>query len=197
MATSDTIEEGRNLSTADWLDVARETLIREGIDAVKVDRLAKASGVTRGGFYWRFKSRQDLLDQLIDDWRSTNTVAFISALSGPGTPGERYRALMDKWVGEREIRPDYDMAVRNWAASSPNIAEIVHTVDAVRVDALRRLFLEAGYDEDEALVRARITYYHQVGYYTLGIKQNAERRRQLLPIYYRILTGFGPDEGGA
>ena len=65
---------------------------------------------------------------------------------------------------------------------------------SLRVDALRRLFVDAGYEADEALVRARITYYHQVGYYTLGIRQTAERRRQLSPIYYKILTGFEPDE---
>jgi AcrR family transcriptional regulator len=190
-------EEGRNLSTQDWLDVARETLIREGIDAVKVDRLAKASGVTRGGFYWRFKSREDLLEQLLDDWRSCNTVPFVSVLSGPGTPGERYQALMQLWIEEREFRPDYDTAVRNWAASSSKVADVVRTVDSVRIDALRRLFVEAGYDGDEALVRSRITFYHQVGYYALGIKQSAERRRQLSPIYFKVLTGLVPDGEGA
>jgi AcrR family transcriptional regulator len=189
-------DEGGNLSTLDWLDLARETLIREGIEAVKVDRLAKASGVTRGGFYWRFKSREDLLEQLLDDWRSCNTVPFVSVLSGPGTPGDRYQALMRLWIEEREFRPDYDAAVRNWAASSTKVADVVHTVDSVRIDALRRLFVEAGYDGDEALVRSRITYYHQVGYYALGIKQSAERRRQLSPIYYRILTGFSPGRDG-
>ena len=189
-------DEGGNLSTLDWLDLARETLIREGIEAVKVDRLAKASGVTRGGFYWRFKSREDLLEQLMDDWRSCNTVPFVSVLSGPGMPGDRYQALMRLWIEEREFRPDYDAAVRNWAASSTKVADVVHTVDSVRIDALRRLFVEAGYDGDEALVRSRITYYHQVGYYALGIKQSAERRRQLSPIYYRILTGFSPGRDG-
>ncbi|SEK00424.1 transcriptional regulator, TetR family [Sphingobium sp. AP50] len=187
-------EEGSNLTTQDWLNLARETLIRDGVEAVKIDRLAKASGVTRGGFYWRFKSRHDLLEQLLDDWRSCNTVPFVSALSGAGTPAQRYRALMQLWIEEREFRPDYDTAVRNWAATSSVVADVVQTVDSVRVDALRRLFKEAGYDGNEALVRARITYYHQVGYYTLGVRQSAERRRQLSPIYYQILTGFAPDQ---
>lgn len=183
-------DNGTSLSTQDWLDVARETLIREGIDAVKIDRLAKSCNVTRGGFYWRFKSRQDLLDQLLEDWKARNTGPFLAALSGSGSPSERYRALISLWIDEREFLPDYDTAVRNWAVLSPKVAEAVHTVDALRIEALRQLFTDAGYDGDEALVRARITYYHQVGYYTLGMKQTAERRRQLMPIYYSILTGF-------
>ena len=42
----------------------------------EVAALAAALKVTRGGFYWHFKGRQDLLDALLDDWVRTNTAAF-------------------------------------------------------------------------------------------------------------------------
>lgn len=42
----------------------------------------------------------------------------------------------------------------------------------------------------EALVRARASYYHQVGYYALGIRQTPEERAALMPMYFRVLTGF-------
>lgn len=185
-----------SLSTEDWLAAAREMLIREGVEAVKIDRLAKACGVTRGGFYWRFKSRDDLLDQLLTDWRTGNTAPFLAALSGPPLdPATRYRALIDLWLDEREFRPDYDTAVRNWALTSPKVAAVVHTVDDIRMDALRRLFLDAGYAADEATVRARITYFHQIGYYALGLKEARPQRANLIDLYFRILTGFEvPDE---
>jgi AcrR family transcriptional regulator len=178
------------LSTEDWLKVAKETLIAEGVEAVKIDRLAKACGVTRGGFYWRFKSRADLLDQLLKDWRASNTTPFLAAISGPGTPAERYRALIRLWIDEKDFNPDYDTAVRNWALTSRKVADVVHTVDDIRMDALRRLFLDAGYEENEALVRARITYFHQIGYYALGMNEATPTRAGLVDIYYRILTGF-------
>lgn len=181
---------GQTLSTEDWLEVARETLIREGIGAVKIDRLAKACGVTRGGFYWRFKSRDDLLDQLLKDWRSSNTTPFLAALSGPGSHVDRFRALMRLWIEEQDFDPDYDTAVRNWALSSPKVAAVVHTVDDIRMDALKRVFVDGGYDEAEAIVRARITYFLQVGYYALGIKEAQPTRLGQAEIYYRILTGF-------
>ena len=183
-----------SLSTEDWLRIAKETLIREGIDAVRVDRLAKPAGVTRGGFYWRFKDRDDLLNQLLTDWRTTNTAPILKALSGPGTPQERYRALIRLWIDEKDFNPDYDTAVRSWAKNSPDVSLVVKTVDDIRMDALRRLFLDAGYREDEALVRARITYFHQVGYYALGIKETPPTRAGLVHLYYDVLTGFEREE---
>lgn len=176
------------LTTKQWLDVARETLIRDGVDGVKIDRLAKACGVTRGGFYWRFESREDLLGQLLEDWRLSNTGPFIAALTREGSPQQRFRALFRLWLGEKDFRPDYDAAVRHWALTSPEVAGIVRTVDQIRINALRDLFVEAGYGDEEAYVRARVTYYHQVGYYALRITEQVNLDR--LEIYYRVLSGF-------
>ena len=184
----------RGISTEDWIRVAKTTLIEEGIAGVKIDRLAKKSGVTRGGFYYRFNSLQGLLDALIEDWRATNTKPILDALNGKGTPAERYRALIRLWLEERDYEPDYDTAVRAWAQVSPEVADAVHEVDAARIDALRNLFLDAGYDKDEAFIRARISYFHQVGYYAMGIRESTKRREELSPLYYRVLTGFRTGE---
>jgi AcrR family transcriptional regulator len=184
----------RGLSTEDWLQVAKATLIKEGVSAVKIDRLARAAGVTRGGFYYRFKSRQALLDALLADWRATNTQPFLDTLLGAGSPPERFHALIRLWIEEREYRPDYDTAVRSWSRVSVKVANAVHEADDLRIDALKRLFLDAGYDEGEAFIRARITYFHQVGYYALGVRETTKRRQELSELYYRVLTGFRDGE---
>jgi len=51
------------------------------------------------------------------------------------------------------------------------------------------VFEDMGYPEDEAFVRARVTYFHQVGYYALGVEEPRQQRLRLLPLYTRILTG--------
>jgi len=184
------VGSSRGISTEDWIAVARDTLIKEGIAGIKIDRLARKSNVTRGGFYYRFSNLQGLLDALIDDWRATNTKPILDALYGPGTPAERYWALIRLWLEERDFNPDYDTAVRAWSRVSPKVADAVHEIDDARVEALRKLFRDAGYDEDEALIRARISYFHQVGYYAMGMKESDKRRAELSELYYRLLTGF-------
>jgi Bacterial regulatory proteins, tetR family len=41
---------------APWIEEAARALAAGGPDAVRVDLLAKALGVTRGGFYWHFEA---------------------------------------------------------------------------------------------------------------------------------------------
>ena len=134
------------------------------------------------------------MDTLLEDWRSTNTEPWLKALLGPGTPSERFHALMRLWIDERDYNPDYDTAVRSWSRVSPKVAAVVHEIDDLRIDAFKKLFLDAGYREAEALIRARITYYHQVGYYAMGVRKSTKRRQQLSELYYEVLTGF--ENGG-
>ena len=47
-------------------------------------------------------------------------------------------------------------------------------------------------DQPESFVRARVIYCHQIGYYTLAIDEDIERRLELAPYYYRVLTGKTP-----
>jgi AcrR family transcriptional regulator len=182
--------QGEEISRERWIDTARSALLREGVDAVRVNRLANKLGVTRGGFYWRFKNLDDLLDSLLADWRQRNSGPFLAALSGSGTPAERLRAAFQLWLEEREFDPDYDTAIRAWSRLSRKVANAVHEVDDQRIDALQKLFADAGYPEEEALVRARITYYHQIGYYAMGVRESRKRRNELMELYYRILSGF-------
>lgn len=190
MTETTSVAQAESLSTRDWLDAAKSLLLREGIDAVKIERIAKECGVTRGGFYWRFKGRAELLDALLDEWKQANTNPLLEVLSGPGTPAERFAAAASLWIEEEEFDPRFDTAVRNWASVSPEVAEVVREVDDTRIEGFRKIFSEMGFGYDQALVRARITYFHQIGYYTLHMEEDKIERLRLSKIYYHVLTGL-------
>ena len=79
------------------------------------------------------------------------------------------------------------------AARASDIARLaaraVKRVDAARDRQLRLVFRLIGCDEEEAAVRARVFYYHQIGYYALGVREPRSLRKRLLPTYLRILIG--------
>ncbi|MCP3732740.1 TetR/AcrR family transcriptional regulator [Sphingomonas sp. MG17] len=182
--------DAETLSTRDWINAAKALLIREGIDAVKVDRIARMCGVTRGGFYWRFRNRAELLDELLNEWVQTNTTPLLDALNSTGTPAERFERVASLWLEETQFDPRFDTAVRGWAVHDARAADVVRRIDQQRVDAFVALFLDAGYDPTIALVRARTTYFLQVGYYALALDETREARRKLRRAYSYVLTGF-------
>ena len=52
---------GRN----EWIRAGLEVLMSEGAEAVAVETLARKLSVTKGSFYWHFKSRRELLTSLL------------------------------------------------------------------------------------------------------------------------------------
>jgi AcrR family transcriptional regulator len=169
-------------------------LTAKGVERVRVDALARTLRITRGSFYWHFSSRKALLDALLADWCVRNTAPFIAAAEDERLPAEeKFRAIVDIWLDESDYDPAYDpaydAAIRDWARTSARIAGLVRRVDRQRIDVLARICLDLGYDPQEAEIRARVTYFHQVGYYALGLKESRRVRRRLAPIYTRVLLG--------
>jgi AcrR family transcriptional regulator len=180
----------RSLGREAWLEAARSALIEEGTAGIEINKLAKRLGVSRGGFYWFFESRDQLLDALLAFWVQTSTQLFERILRSHDRNGMReYQALVDLWIDEKEYDPRWDAAVRDWARTSAAVLSAVKVVDQKRIALLERLFRDMGYRGKEAHVRARITYYHQVGYYALGVQESRRERMELLPFYTRVLTG--------
>jgi AcrR family transcriptional regulator len=176
------------LDGANWLEAARNALIAGGIGAVKVERLAASLGVTVGSFYWHFNNRGALYSTLLDDWKSSNSASMIrvSKLEGV-TAEERFSAFVNLWVTEDGYSSAYDAAVRDWARTSDEVRSTVHAIDSLRVSLLRGIFEDLGYDSDRAEVRARITYFHQVGYYALDLRDDEQTRLRLRPLYFEAL----------
>jgi AcrR family transcriptional regulator len=185
----------RSLSREDWIEAARDELIAKGISAVKVGRLARNLRVTRGSFYWHFSNHQELLRALLQLWESSNTRPFEEALNREGARVgyQEFCSIINLYLEEDKYNPEFDTAVRNWARTSKAAAAAVRRVDAKRIDILHKIFADLGYADPEALVRARITYFHQVGYYAIDMQEDPERRRSLVPVYIRVLIGKSAD----
>lgn len=179
-----------NLGRDEWLHAARTALIDGGVECVKVDVLAKTLGVTGGSFYWHFRNRADLLAALLDHWRVANSEPWFAAVAGAGDdPYAQFEAIVDMWIDEKGFSAAYDSAVRDWARTSPVAEAAVRDADQRRTALLAEVFRRFGYADDQAFVRARIAYFHQVGYYALRIVESSAERRRLKPLYYEGLLG--------
>jgi AcrR family transcriptional regulator len=51
-----------------WIEEGLRALGVGGPDAVRIETLAQALGVSTGGFYWHFDDRRALLEEMLDAW---------------------------------------------------------------------------------------------------------------------------------
>jgi AcrR family transcriptional regulator len=56
------------IDTQAWIEAGLKELASGGVGGVRVEVLAQRLGVTKGGFYRRFKDRRALLNAVLDEW---------------------------------------------------------------------------------------------------------------------------------
>ncbi|SRR5579862_5258958 len=131
-----------DLERDDWLRAARLALLRGGVDAVRVERLARDLSVTKGSFYWHFKDREELLELLLREWEQELAEDIIPRLRGQrGKEGllSLVRLLVKRVpLGEQGLLPS-DAAVFAWAAVSPEVAQRVNRSERERIRLLKRI----------------------------------------------------------
>ena len=180
----------------DWLDAARSALITFGVEQVKIMPLAKRLEVSRSSFYWYFKDRQDLLDQLVRLWQDTNSRDIVGHAARPSesiTQGVLH--VFECWTDDALFDFRLDFAIREWSRRSPGLRKVVAQEDDARVEAIRELFARHGYGASDAFIRARVLYFMQIGYYALDLNEPREQRLRYTAEYLRSFTGQEPAAG--
>jgi hypothetical protein len=140
--------------------------------------------------YHHFRDRADLLEQLLAHWEVE--ARFLPSGRSPRDPAEALATIdaqVRHLIEERDYDPRFDMAVRAWAQADAVVAAAVERLDRRRIAALTRIFVALGCDRSEAAIRARVLYFHQIGYYAIGVKATAAARLRAADRYVHILCG--------
>lgn len=177
------------LGRADWISTAMEILIGEGIDAVRITRLAERMSVTRGSFYWHFKDREDLLAALIRRWEAQNTEAVSTAVGEAGSLDDAITAFFNAWLIPNGFDARLEDALRAWAKADAGVRDLVAEADRTRIGDIAAMFERFGYDDTEALIRARVLYFAQIGFYALTEHEPLSERAPYLETYFHCFTG--------
>ncbi|MGI9512575.1 MAG: TetR/AcrR family transcriptional regulator [Anderseniella sp.] len=184
----------------DWLNVAMDILISDGVEQVKVLTVGERLNVSRSSFYWYFKSRQDLLNALLQHWGETNTAALVRQAELPAdTITAAICNVFRCFVDDSLFNTWLDFAIREWARRSGSVRRVLDQSDETRLAALEAMFARYGYSPSEALTRARVLYYMQIGYTLAELNEPLSQRLKMVPNYLHAFTGrhAGPEEVNA
>ena len=176
-----------------WLEAAYEALIESGVEAVKIQPLAKKLKLSRTSFYWFFEDREQLLAALIARWRDKNTGNLVKQSEAYAESiVEAILNVFDCWLDRALFDSQFEFAVRSWAIQSPDILAEVNAADQVRIGALTRMFVQFGFGDVSADVRARTLYLTQIGYISMQTTEDVATRLMRIPDYVVIFTGEVP-----
>src|SRR6266576_6146132 len=128
--------------TETWIEAGFAEVARSGVEGVRVEVLAKNLGVTKGGFYRRFKDRAALLEAMLAGWSAGRIAAIEAQTSLDGaTARERLRALIRLYSERMNSEAmAVELAIRQWARSDDNAASAVASVDAARLKNVGQLY---------------------------------------------------------
>lgn len=187
METQKNKDKKKKLTRAKWLEIALEILIKEGNAKLRIDHLVQCLGVTKGSFYWHFKDRDDFIISLVEHWAKVSTLVVVEHIKQvQGSAEERLLELMQFIVINDLTR--YDIAVRAWALMEPQVAHIVKKTDKRRLDYIRNLFAEMGFEEKEVEMRARTLVTFHAMEHGLLVKKTEGERLELLQLRHAMLT---------
>ncbi|PZS18740.1 MAG: TetR family transcriptional regulator [Pseudonocardiales bacterium] len=168
-----------------WIDEGLRALAAGGPDAVRIEPLAQAIGVTKGGFYWHFADRRALLVAMLDTWERASTEEVIERVEGEGGDARarlrRLFALASSGAG-LTIDITTDLAVRDWSRREQTVADRLRRVDNRRMDYLRSLFGAICPDEDDVEARSMLAFTLWIGNHFMAADHGARSRADVLEL---------------
>ncbi|MVU77632.1 TetR family transcriptional regulator [Nocardia sp. ET3-3] len=163
-----------------WVEAGLAALAEGGVDAVRVDVLAKALGVTRGGFYGYFADRGALLEEMLDTWEREAVDEVLERVEREGGDALDKMRLAGRLTFEDERLWPIDLAVRAWARRDPAVAERLRRVDNRRMQLSREAIGTFCTDPDEIEARSLLAFCMAVGTHFLAADHPGRTREQVM-----------------
>jgi AcrR family transcriptional regulator len=141
-----------------WVEEGLRALGVGGPDAVRIESLAQALGVTKGGFYWHFDDRRALLEEMLDTWErvvSDDVIVRVEALGGDARTKLRHLFALAASIDDLLA---IELAIREWARRDPAVMVRLYRLDNRRMDYLRSLFGELSSDPDDVEARCYLVF---------------------------------------
>jgi len=163
-----------------------------GPDAVRVESLARALGVTKGGFYWHFDDRRALLEEMLDAWERMGVDEVIDRIEGEGGDARiklrRLSAIGTSRHQVLRVEPvRVDLAIRDWSRRDKAVARRLRRVDNRRMDYMRALFGALFPDEADVEARCMLAFSLWIGSHFIAAHHGRRSREEVVKLAMRQL----------
>jgi AcrR family transcriptional regulator len=153
--------DSHRLDRRAWVSAGIEVLCSAGVQAIRVEALAKNLNISKGSFYWHFKDREDLLEAILDEWQARQ--------SDWSTDGDATQNPVERWTKLFDVfsKPGYaslELAMSAWARQDERVARRLGEADRKRVAYLSAIFREIGFSHSQAAEWADAAFFLYLGW---------------------------------
>jgi AcrR family transcriptional regulator len=149
------------LQPDDWIRVAFARLAAEGIDAVRIELLARDLGVSKGSFYWHFHDREELLAKMFDRWEK-DELDWIDETVVTPKAAARWARFVRHCTDPQLAR--LESAMRTWSRRDDRIASRITVIEKQRIAHIASVLRAIGFTAALAESWAEITLLVYLGW---------------------------------
>jgi AcrR family transcriptional regulator len=171
-----------------WIAEGLRALAAGGPDAVRIELLAQALGVTRGGFYWHFDDRRALLEEILDAWEHAGVDDVIARVEREAGDARAKLRRLSAFAASSDEPLKTDLAVRDWARRDESVAERLRRVDNRRMEYLRSLIGVSHADAGEIEARSLLAFSLAIGNHFIAADHGPRSRTDVLEVAVRLLA---------
>ncbi len=153
------------LSREAWVKAATNLIAQEGVQAVAVEPLAQALGVTKGSFYWHFHNRDELIHAALEAWEQDQSADVVTRYAGIAEPRRRLRVLL--FAAFEDLENGKFFAALAVSNEDPRVQPYLQRASERRLAFGIEAFRALGLSEKEARERALLAYAAYAGYFQL------------------------------
>ena len=118
------------------VDVAARAIRRHGYAGVGVAEVMKEAGLTHGGFYAHFDSREAMLAEAADR-AGAHSVATLERVVAQAAPKQAFRALVEAYLSRAHVdRAEFGCPAAALGSEMPRQSQTVREASSMRVQRL-------------------------------------------------------------
>ncbi|HET8748593.1 MAG TPA: TetR/AcrR family transcriptional regulator [Ramlibacter sp.] len=175
------------------VDTAARVLRETGFQGVGVADIMKRAGLTHGGFYAHFPSRDALVAEALERAGEDSRLRLERAIAaGEAKGASRFRALVESYLSERHLKcPESGCPVAALGSEIPRQGEAVREAAQARVASLLTA-VESALGSGQPVGTAAVVTAQMVGALQIAraLGDNASGRRQLAACRQFLLEQF-------
>lgn len=146
-----------------WVQLGFRKFCVGGVDALRVEAMGRALGVSKASFYHFFKTRDVFINDIINHWRDLRTEEYIVLSRAKSDTSLEINTLI-LTIFSAEIEDDFLIHLRRLGQANGAVRDLLIEVEKQRIDYACSAIERLGYSHEVAQEKATIIYNYYLGW---------------------------------